>query len=340
MFQGRRALELTHLQYGDPWLADQPIYQGLWLREAGATDSVVFDLLPFASAPRLRDGIVMAFDQGTGSRMWTGFTDVAPVRSALLGSAAQALVNLWAAVSPMVAAPQDLLQARSCPGMRLRLGKEAVQGFGTDGRDTPLDTRAVIVYADCQRDLGGSWQVGAGLRGYQWRTPGIPDRQDVETAVRLAHVPPSNGFRLFVDASWTPQYERAIVHFEHPLTVHGVQLRPLVRLAWGDGLPFGLGFWPGGFDGFPGFRSGEGRGDREIMAAMDLIQPLAGKLSFRALFAVGRTANGGPVIPSGPWLVGARAGLNLDSRFGLLRLEYGLATEAHRAVFIRLGRIL
>jgi hypothetical protein len=39
-------------------------------------------------------------------------------------------------------------------------------------------------------------------------------------------------------------------------------------------------------------------------------------------------------------LLGARAGLNLGTRFGLVRLEYGLATEHHRAVFIRLGRIL
>jgi len=105
-------------------------------------------------------------------------------------------------------------------------------------------------------------------------------------------------------------------------------------------LPFGLGFWPGGFDGFPGLKDAEGRGEREVTAAVDVIQPLAGKLSFRALVAVGRTANGGRLIPDGPWLVGARAGLNLHTRFGLFRLEYGLATESHRAVFIRLGHVL
>jgi hypothetical protein len=45
-------------------------------------------------------------------------------------------------------------------------------------------------------------------------------------------------------------------------------------------------------------------------------------------------------ITPAAWLVGTRAGLNLDSRSGLLRLEYGPATESRRAVFIRLGRIL
>jgi len=75
LFQGRRAFELAHLRVRDPWLSKQPMYQGLWLRETGAPDSVVFDLLPFASAPRTRDGVALAFDLGTGSRMWTGFTD-------------------------------------------------------------------------------------------------------------------------------------------------------------------------------------------------------------------------------------------------------------------------
>ena len=70
------------------------------------------------------------------------------------------------------------------------------------------------------------------------------------------------------------------------------------------------------------------------MLALDLSRPL-----FRTLFAVGRTAEGGgPLSPEAPWLFGARAGLNFDTRFGLLRVEYGRATGDHRAFFFRLGR--
>jgi hypothetical protein len=114
----------------------------------------------------------------------------------------------------------------------------------------------------------------------------------------------------------------------------------LMRLAWGEGLPFGLGFWLGGFDGFPGLKAGEGRGDREVIAALDLRRPLLGKLWLRGLLAVGRTSNGGPLLPDDPLLLGARVGLNLGTRVGLFRLEYGRATEGHSAIFIRLGRIL
>jgi hypothetical protein len=340
LFQGRRAVELARLRDRDPWLSRQPLYQSLWLRESGARDSLVFDLLPFASAPRARDGIALSFDLGTGSRMWTGFTEPQPVRGALLGTAAQAVMALWGLLPPRVGAPQDVLQDQQCPGMRLRLGSEAVHGFGTDGRDAPLDTRAVIAYADCQRDLGGSWHLVGGVRGYYWRTPGISDRQDLETAVRLARIPRNNGLRLFADASWTPRYRRTMLHVERPFSIGRLQFRPLMRLAWGEELPFGLGFWPGGFDGFPGFKPGQGRGNRETMTAVDVIHPLAGRLSFRTLVAAGRTAVGGPLIAQGPWLIGVRAGLNLDTRWGLVRLEYGVSSHNHRAFLIRLGQIL
>jgi len=339
-FQGRRALDLAQLRVSDRWLSEKPLYQGLWLRESGATDSVVFDFLPFASAPRNRDGLALAYDLGTGSRMWTGFTEGEPMRSALVGTAAQALLRAWGQLSSLVSPPEPLLDHQRCPGMRLRLGAEVLQEFGTDGRDAPPDTRAFILYADCHRALGNSWYLATGLRAYNWRTPGRPDRQDIETGLRLARIPSREGVRFFADASWTPGYRRAVFHIERPFAVSQLQLRPFLRLAWGEGLPFGLGFWPGGLDGFPGFRSGEARGDRETTAAVDIIQPLWGKLSFRTLLAVGRTSNGGPLIPDEPWLAGIRAGLNLDTSYGLFRLEYGVSGGSHRAFLLRFGRIL
>jgi hypothetical protein len=338
--QGRRAFELARLRERDRWLADEPVYQGLWLRESGAPDSSVFDFLPFASAPRTRAGTAVAFDQGIGSRMWSGFTNDDPTGSAMLGTAARGLLGLWRQLPEIGGGAHDLLPARPCPGMRVRLGAEALAGFGTDGRDIPRDTRALIVYADCERQLGSHWRASAGLRGYEWRTPGISDRQDVETAFRLARVPDHPGVFVFMDAGWTPQYERMVLQVERPLELGGFGLRPLLRVAWGQHLPFGLGFWPGGFDGFPGLKDGQARGDREAMAALDIQHRLAGKLSVRGLLAAGRTSNGGPLLPQDPLLFGARAGLNLETRFGLVRVEYGAATEHHRAFFIRLGRIL
>jgi hypothetical protein len=271
--------------------------------------------------------------------MWCGFTDLDPINSALLGSAARGLLELWRLLPPINGGSHDLVHGTRCPGMRMRIGAEELFGFGTDGRDMPSDTRAVIVYADCQRDLGRSWQVSGGLRGYQWRTPGLADRQDLESSVRVARVEQKDALLLFLDASWTPNYERAMLHVERPLTLGILHFRPLIRLGWGEGLPYGLGFWPGGFDGFPGLKSGEARGDREVMAALDMRRPLVGELSLRGLLAVGRTANDGPLLPDNPLLLGGRFGLNLQTRFGLVRLEYGRATERHRAVFLQLGRI-
>ncbi|MFL5516642.1 MAG: hypothetical protein ACJ8DJ_10825 [Gemmatimonadales bacterium] len=337
--QGWRAVQLARLQEQNPWLGGQPVYQGLWQRIGGASDSSVFDFLPFVSAPRQRDGTALAYDQGAGARLWSGFTETAPGRSALLGVAARGMLELWRLLPPVGGGPRDLLGPRPCPAMRVRLGMEALSGFGTNGRDLPSDAHALTAYAECGRDLGRAWQVAGGLRAYAWRSPGAEDLHDLEASVRLTRAPPGDEVHVFLDASWTTRYRRGILHVERPVSLAAWRVRPFVRLAWGDGLPFPLGFWPGGYDGFPGLHSGEARGDREVTLALDVMRPLVGKLSARAMLAAGRTRDGGSLLGQ-PWLVGARAGLNLDTRLGLVRLEYGLATESHRAFFIRIGHIL
>jgi hypothetical protein len=337
--QGWRAVELARQRDRDTWLRREPVFQGLWLREPDAADSSVFDFYPFASAPRTRDGTALVYDQGTGPRMWSGFTETDPTRTAALGAPARGLRALWRLLPAIDGGPRDVLGPRQCPGARLRVGTEVLFGFGTDGRDGPPDGRALIVYADCRRELGRGWHIGAGLRGYAWRSPIASDRQDVETSLRLARIPPADGLVVFVDASWTPRFTRTVLHVERPLALGRVRLRPFARVGWGDGLPFSLGFWPGGFDGFPGLHTGERRGDREVTAALDLQRPILGKLSLRGLVAAGRTTTGGGILSGGSWLLGARAGLNLDTTVGLLRLEYGWATRDHRAWFIRAGRL-
>jgi hypothetical protein len=72
--------------------------------------------------------------------------------------------------------------------------------------------------------------------------------------------------------------------------------------------------------------------------ALDLQYPLVGKLSLRGMLAGGHSAVGGPVL-GGPWITGMRAGLKLDSRFGPLRVEYGVAAQGHHAWFVRLGSL-
>lgn len=334
-----RAVELARLQDQNPWLGGQPVYQGLWQRVGGAPDSSVFDLLPFASAPRRRDGTAVAYDQGAGGRLWSGFTEMAPERSALLGIAARGLLQLWRLLPELDGGPRDLLGPRSCPAMRVRLGMEALVGFGTDGRDLPSDAHALTAVAECRRDLGRAWQVAGGIRAYAWRSPGAEDLHDLEGSVRLARAPPGDALHVFLDANWTTDYRRAVLHVERPLSLAQWQVRPFVRLAWGEGLPFPLGFWPGGYDGFPGLHTGEARGDRELTLAVDVVRPLVGRLSLRTMLAAGRTGNGGPLLGDLPLLAGVRVGLNLDTRIGLLRAEYGVASEGHRALFLRVGHL-
>ncbi|HKU62375.1 MAG TPA: hypothetical protein VJQ44_14210 [Gemmatimonadales bacterium] len=88
---------------------------------------------------------------------------------------------------------------------------------GTDGRDLPFDAHALTAYAECRRDLGQDWQVAGGLRAYAWRSPGAEDLHDLEGSVRLAHAPPGDALLVFLDASWTTSYRRAVLQVERPM---------------------------------------------------------------------------------------------------------------------------
>ncbi len=222
-------------------------------------------------------------------------------------------------------------------GMGLRGREAGIPRSSTSCRLLPRPATAKLL----PPILGASREV---LEPRECRLPAGPAerlaRERRGSGLRLAYPGRRDGLLLFLEGSWTPQYTRTVLHAERPLGLGRLRVRPFARVAWGENLPFCLGFWPGGFDRFPGLKAGEARGDREVTGAVDLKHPIAGKLSARALVAAGRTSEGGPVLPPGPWLLGVRAGLNLDSRLGELRAEYGVATGNHRALFIGVGRLL
>jgi hypothetical protein len=337
--EGRRSAELLRLRHGDRNLSGAAFYHGVWLREAAISDSVVFDLWPFVAAPRTAGGLALGYSEGLGGRMWAGGRERDPLRAALRGSAARALAKVWAALAPRP--PAAISQRLLLPGLRLRLGSEALHHFGTDGREAPApDSRVVMVYAGYEAELARGWHVSIGAEGFSWRAPGVADRHAAGATARIGGAGRRGERLLVAEGTWTGAYRRAALEAALPVRVGRFDLRPAVRLGWGERLPFAAGFWLGGGEGFPGLRGGEERGDREIMASLGASRALAGPVSLHLMAAFGRSAIGGPLLAGPGWLAGVRGGLGLRTPAGLLRLEYGGATGGRRAVFIRLGHWL
>ena len=145
----------------------------------------------------------------------------------------------------------ELVGRRGKPGLLIRFGGEAPYAFASDGRDVDPLTRMAIGYADLDLPVAGSWRLTAGLRGYLSRIPGRADRHDLSAIVRVGRGPPAPGIHTYTELNWTPGWRRIAVHIERPFRLSTVDLRPALRLGAGDRVPFALGFWPGGGDGFP-----------------------------------------------------------------------------------------
>ena len=332
-----RTVGLWWTREHDRNVAEAEVYHALWLREAAAPDSVVFDLLPYATPPREADGVALAYDAGLGGRMWSGVRDRGLAESALHAAGTRLLLQLWRRLAPPPTDEGEILGRRGRPGLLIRFGGEAPHGFASDGRDVAPLTRMAIGYADLDLPLRGLWRLTVGTRAYLYRIPGAFNDHDLSIILRLARAPPATGLHVFTELSWTPEWQRVSLHVERPLDLGGVHVRPVLRVGTARGVPFALGFWPGGADGFPGLDPGEGRGDREVTLALHLARPLGGRFTLHLSTGVGQTALGGPLLPAEGWAAGVRAGLGVETGLGSVRVEPGLADDGRAAVFLRLG---
>jgi hypothetical protein len=194
-----------------------------------------------------------------------------------------------------------------------------------------------IAYADVDLPLRELWRLTIGTRAYLYRIPGRSDDHDLSVILRLARAPPTPGLHVYGEMSWTPEWQRAFVHLERPVDARGVLIRPVLRIGTARGVPFELGFWPGGPDGFPGLDYGEARGDREVTVGLHLSRPLGRRFSALLSAALGHSVLGRSLFPADGWVAGARAGLGVETGFGLVRVEPGITNDGRTAVFVRLG---
>jgi hypothetical protein len=336
-----RTLGLWWTRQHDPNVSETEIYHAVWLREAEAPDSAVFDFLPYLTPPREADGIALAYDAGLGGRMWSGVRDDNLVEGTLAAMGSRVALELWRRVAPPRTEDPEVLQREGGPRLLLRFGGEAPHAFASDGRDVEPLTRMAIAYADLDLPLRGLWQLTVGTRGYLYRVPGEPDDHDLSMILRLNRLPPTPGISVLSEWSWTSVWQRVWVQVERPFDYRGVQVRPVLRFCAGRDLPFALGFWPGGPDGFPGLDYGEGRGDREVTLGLHLSRHLGGRFTAHFSGAAGTTALGGPLLPETGWVAGVRAGLGIDTRLiGTLRVEPGVTSDGRASVFLRVANWL
>jgi hypothetical protein len=319
-------------------LNDNDAFHEIWLNPTGTGDTVAFTLRA-RRAPRRSAGIGLAYDNELGGRMWVGGVDRNVGRFALEASAVVLIGELRREAVVGLRRPYELLHRLLTPTLTVRAGTENVRVFDSSGTELPrVKTREAEAFAGIERALGPGWMLALGGEARLWREQLRGDAQAIGAAARVSHVTLSGDQTVRVEGSWNRVYQRGMLEVALPIRVHGLRIRPRVRLAVGDSLPLQLTFPLGGEDGFPGLHLGERRGDREAMAGLLLVHPIAGPLVVRVEGAVGRSAIGGPVFGAGGWLAGVRAGVGAETPLGPVRFEYGVTSHGRGAVFVRLGR--
>lgn len=330
-------LDLALLKSRVQNLAQSEAFRSVWLSPHGTGDSVSFEVAIQRSARR-SVGLGLAYDNEVGGRMWAGAVDRRLFNLALEGSTALFLGDLRQELYLGFRRNYQLGRQLMTPTFTTRLALESVRRFDADGEElNPAATREAIGFLGVERAFEPGWQLSLGVIGHAWHEPG-QDRSTLGVAARGLKATASRVPVLQAGMLWTGLYYRADFDGSASLRTGRFQLRPRLRLGWGDRLPLPITFPLGGEDGFPGLHLGERRGDREALLGLMFSYDIAGPFLARLEVATGRSAFGGGLLDSPGWMTGVRAGVGAQTPVGPIRLEYGIANGGREAVFVRLGR--
>lgn len=317
-------------------------YRGLWLNPTGSGATVDFDVT-MEAAPRRSFGIGVAFDHTMSGRLWVGAVDRALLDRDIDG-AFLLTTGTYRSDLTLAARRRARIGARFFPiGGSLELAAANVRLYQGAGELPTADTQELTVLLGVRPlfEPGWTYEVGGDYR--LWQAPGQGTRGSAggRFALRLrraADPDPVFATELIAHTAWgRARFEVARTHRLGPLEV-----RPRVRVGWGDQLPIQHTFTLGGLDGFAGLRMQERRGTQEAYGSLLLRWPLWRRLLARVEPMVGAIGNGTGFLArrgaeDGEVLVGVRVGVELATPVGPIRVEQGFNNLDRREALIRVG---
>lgn len=316
-------------------LSELDEYEEVWLTPTGPADSVLLAATIRRAPPRLAAAGV-GYDTDLGGRAWVGLLDRGATVHGVEGSA---IVNLdeqrqdgTVALRPFTVGSAGLRPVLSVMG-----GGESVREFNAGGTQTGSQRITEgNAFIGLERNIGRRGLVALGGTAYVWDAD-VPETSGAGAELRLATGPRYWASGVFLRGTWTTGYARGLLEAEHRIRIGGLSLTPDIRFGIGEQLPAHLTFMLGGYEGFPGLKVGERRGDHEALVRLTASTRIFGPFALRLQGAVGQVAAAGSVLPDSTWLAGGRVGLGLDTPLGLVRAEYGRNTDDRGQFFVRIG---
>ncbi|HEY8105258.1 MAG TPA: patatin-like phospholipase family protein [Gemmatimonadales bacterium] len=318
-------------------------YRALWLHPAARADGIAFDV-GVTKAPRRAVALGVSYDNTMGGRVWIGGADRrfldAPIELGAHLALGQYRQDIG--VSLLYAFPIDY---RYSPLLFSADGAiEDIRVFMDQTELPSITTRELRLFAGTGRSPERDWRFRLGPELLVWHEDTRGDRTAFGGRGTLGRSGGLAGLRLRLDAAVTTAYQSASAETSVGMRFGGVIVRPRVRFGWGsDGMPLQSTFPLGGDEGFPGLRLTERRGFQELLFGLSALRPLIGPVALRAEGMVGAVGSGpgflrrGGASYDGEWLEGIRAGVEIRTPLGPVRLEEGVNSRGDWEGFVRTG---
>lgn len=316
-------------------------YRGLWLNPTGDSARADFDV-QLDPAPNRAIGLGMAFDHTMSGRLWLGTVNRNLFARDLEGTALLT-AGTYRADLTLAARRRARIGRRDLPvggaieitteNVRLFQGESELPSVHTDELNFVLGVRPSF-------EPGWSYELGADYR--VWRQPLTPWHGTVGARYVVRYLgtdarEPSVDLQAVALGDW----QRVHLHLAHSRFIGAVELRPRLRVGWGQQLPLQQTFVLGGLDGFAGLRLMQQRGDHELFGSLLVRWPLWRRLLGRIepMFGVAGTGDflSGAGALDGTVLLGARAGVEFETPIGPIRVEQGFNNVNQRQALIRVG---
>jgi hypothetical protein len=318
-------------------------YRAVWLSPTGSGSEVDIRAQLEPAAPRAI-GVGVAFDQYMSGRIWIGAVD----RSLFNGDAeGAALLRLgsYAQDATAFVRRRAFVSGTYVPfTVSVSAQHESVRLFSGESELPSGETRGVGGFVGLRQDrMPGEWRYEAGLDARGWREPGREARGGFGARVSVFRARTEYELGSIVELVGLNDFQRVRFDVSSQGLIGSVEARLRLRAGWGNRLPLQHTFSLGGDDGFAGFRLGELRGSQELFGSLLFKLPVNPTIKLRLEAMAGAVGTGyGVLVPVdstryGMANVGVRAGVEVDTPLGPIRVEAGINGQWRRAMLIRVG---
>ncbi len=344
-----RPLPLDSLRVSIDALGTSQDYTAVWLNPTGNDSIARFDVSVDRTPSRVT-ALGVAYDNDMVGRLWVGAAQRGLLRTEYAGAISAAFGKYRQEVALAVERQQVALSSVVPVRLRLAVANEEVRRLVSAGTDlievSPINTNEALLSVGLGKRLRAyEWDMA--VIGHSWIEPTRGRTMAGGVYAKLRKLLDDESDAVRFEAWVTNEYLQGTLALATAWSVGDVEIRPHASIGWGSSLPAQRWFTLGGWEGFPGLRTSENRGEHTVVGSVTIRQRLTTLLRVRLDLDAGAISFGNQFLSSRPglldayagvWSYGARIGIEARTPLGRIVVQEGRNSDGRRQLFVRIGR--